>query len=74
MFYKAVAQAVLLYGCESWVLTDKVWSTLEGFHNRAARRIARKMAHKVGDDWIYPPVDEAREDAGLYTIQHYAEK
>ena len=37
MFYKAVVQAVLLYGCESWVLTDKVWKVLESFHNRAAR-------------------------------------
>jgi len=35
-FYKAVVQAVLLYGCESWVLTDKVWKVLESFHNRAA--------------------------------------
>jgi len=38
MFCKAVAQAVLLCGCESWVLTDKVWKVLESFHNRAARR------------------------------------
>ena len=74
MFYKAVVQAVLLYGCESWVLTDKVWKVLESFHNRAARRIARKMPYKVGEVWIYPPLEEAREDAGVYTIQHYVEK
>ena len=74
LFYKAVVQAVLLYGCESWVLTDKVWKTLESFHNRAARRISRKMPYKVGEDWVYPPIAEAREEAGFYTIQHYVEK
>ena len=73
-FYKAATQAVLLYGCESWVLTDQVWKTLESFHNRAARRIARKMAYKVGDAWVYPDIDGAREDAGLYTIHHYVDK
>jgi hypothetical protein len=73
-FYKAVTQAVLLYGCESWTISDQVWKTLESFHNRAARRIANKMPHKVGDDWIYPPLEEAQEEAGLYTIQHYVQK
>jgi len=33
MFHKAVVNAVLLCGCESWVLTDKVWKVLESFHD-----------------------------------------
>jgi len=37
MFHKVVVQAVLLCGCESWVLTDKVWKVLESFHNRATQ-------------------------------------
>jgi len=64
----------LLWGCESWVLTDKVWKVLESFHNRAARRTTRKMPCEVGEMWIYPPLEEATEDAGVRTIQHHVEK
>ena len=35
-FYKAVVQAVLLYGSESWVLTQKMWKAVEGFHSSCA--------------------------------------
>jgi hypothetical protein len=31
-FYKAVVQAVLLYGSETWNLTKAVLARLEGFH------------------------------------------
>jgi hypothetical protein len=31
-FYKAVVQAVLLYGREMWNLTKAVLARLEGFH------------------------------------------
>jgi len=74
MFYKAVAHAVLLHGCESWVLTDKVWKVLESFHNRAAQRIVRKMPCKVEEEWMHLPLEEAREDVAVYTIQHHVEK
>jgi len=32
------------------------------------------MPYKVREEWIYPPLEEAREDVGVYTIQHYVEK
>jgi len=38
MFYKAVVQTVLLFGCESWAMTGAMWTALKGFHHRAARR------------------------------------
>ena len=31
-FYKAVAQANLLFGVESWVISPMIGSTLGGFH------------------------------------------
>ena len=31
-FYKAIVQAVLLYGSESWVLTQKMWKAVKSFH------------------------------------------
>jgi len=51
-----------------------VWKVLESFHNRAARRIARKMPCKAGEVWICPPLEEAREDARVSTIQNCVEK
>ena len=41
-FYKAVVQAVLLYGSETWNLTKLALAQLEGFHVRAAYKMARK--------------------------------
>jgi hypothetical protein len=40
-FYKAVVQAVLLYGSETWNLTKAVLARLEGFHVRAAYHMAQ---------------------------------
>jgi hypothetical protein len=39
-FYKAVVQAVLLYGSKTWVLSKTALASLEGFHIRAAYRMA----------------------------------
>ena len=36
MMYKAVAQLVLLYGSESWVVTGEMLKVLERFRHRAA--------------------------------------
>ena len=52
MFYKAVVQAVFFCGCESWVVTDKVWEVLESFHHGAAQRTAGKMPCEVGEECV----------------------
>jgi len=71
MFHKAVVQTVLLFGCESWTVTDAVWNVLKGFCHRAARRMADMMAHRgPGGGWIYPPLEEALKKAGLCTMEH----
>jgi hypothetical protein len=36
MFYKAVAQTVLIFGSESWVVTEIMLKTLEVFHRQIA--------------------------------------
>ena len=56
-FYKAVVQAVLLYGSESWALTESQLRCLHGFHIRAAYRMTKvnkpkKMPGPAG--WWYP--------------------
>jgi hypothetical protein len=72
-FYKAIVQAVLLYGAESWVLTDSMYRALEGFHNRVARRISRQMPRYLPDEdrWVYPPIAEALEKSGLHPLSVY---
>ena len=39
-FYKAVFQANLLFGSETWVVTPRIGRTLGGFHHRMAHRLA----------------------------------
>ena len=74
MFYKAVVQSVLLYGCETWVITPQVLAALGAFHNRVARRLSRRMPRLYQGQWIYPPVEEAREIAGLLPIEQYVRR
>jgi len=75
MFYKAVVQTVLLFGCESWTMTDAMWTALKGFHYCAARRILDMMVHRgPGGGWIYPPLEEALKKDGLYTMEQYVNK
>lgn len=71
MFYKAVVQSVLLYGCEMWTFTPAMLRVLEGFHHRVARRISGKTARRVNGRWVYPPIREALELAGLLPIDQY---
>jgi len=75
MFYKTVVQTVLLFGFESWTMTDAMWNVLKGFHHRAARRMADMMACRgPSGGWIYPPLEEALKKVGLYTMEHYVNK
>jgi hypothetical protein len=74
LFYKAIVQAVLLYGCETWTLTDPMIKALESFHHKVARRISGKMPKLVDGEWHYPPLQEALDDAGLYPIRQYIDR
>ena len=55
--YKAVAQAVLLFGVETWVLTQSMEKALYSFQSRVARRLT--------GGWDYLPLAEALEKAGI---------
>jgi len=75
MFCKGAAQTVLLFGCESWTLTDAMMNAWKGFHHRAAGRMANMMACKGPEDkLIYPPLEEALQKAGLHTMEHCVNK
>ncbi len=72
-FYKAVVQAVLLYGSKTWVLLTAALVSLEGFHIRAAYRMAVK--HKPwrgpGNSWIYPKLKDVLEECGMSTLKDF---
>ena len=65
-FYKAVSQAVLFFGTEMWVLTQRMETALDSLQSRVVRRITGKQPQrkKVGR-WDYPPLAKALEEAGL---------
>ena len=44
---------------------------LESFHHKVARRITGKMARRINNTWVYPPLQEAMDKAGLLPLREY---
>ena len=72
-FYVAVVQSLLLYSSESWNLTKTALARLEGFHIRAAYRMAKVHKPRRGPNhvWVYPATSDVLKECGLHTIGHY---
>ena len=47
MLYKAMAQTVLLYGSDSWLVAGAMLKALEGFHYLEAQKIAIMTAWRM---------------------------
>ena len=48
------------------------YSSIEGFHVRAARQMTVMMPHrKPGGSWIEPDSEKVPKAAGLSTVKHY---
>ena len=75
-FYKAIIQAVLLYGSESWVLTKSMMQTLRSFHQKCARHITGRNIRldPSTNEWIYPDSETTLREAGFWTIEEYIER
>jgi hypothetical protein len=74
MFYKATAQAVLLYRSETWSLSPSSMKCLEGFHIRAAWQMSGKRPERKEDgSWTYPRLEDVLEAVGLKPITHYVD-
>ena len=74
-FYLTIVQAVLLYGSESWCISQKDMNSLERFHKRSVRYITGKHIQKLGDgSWIYPNHDELFEKCNLKPINEYIKR
>jgi hypothetical protein len=63
----------LLYGSETWNLTKSAMARLEGFHVRAAYKMARKHRPKRGANgvWVYPKTADVLGECGLLSIAEY---
>ena len=74
-FYKAVVQAVLLYGSESWTLTESTLCLFRSFHSRVARHLTSRNIRCLEDGtWHCPPTAEVLQAAGLETIYEYIQR
>ena len=59
-FFKAVVQAVLLFGAETWVLTPRIERALDSFMHGSACGITVKHPRRgEGGQWTYTPLKEA---------------
>ena len=68
--FKAVVQAVFLFGAETWVLTLRMERAMDIFQHGAARRLTGRKPRISGDgSWAYPPMKEAMRDAGFEGIR-----
>ena len=69
-FYKAVAQAVLLFRVEAWVLTPRIERALHSFQHRVMQQITgRQLRRRGGEILEYPPLAEAMGEAGFNGIR-----
>jgi len=72
IFYKAAVQSILLFGSKTWNLSPQSLKCLEGFHLRAAWRMAGKRPKKLPDGtWTYPNSAAVLDEVRLKTIAHY---
>jgi hypothetical protein len=72
-FYQAIVQAILLYGSETWIISRTALARLEGFHIRAAYRMAKanKPKRSPGNVWEYPRSMDVLKECGMKMMEEY---
>lgn len=73
-FYLVIVAAVLLYGCETWVITTRMRALLEAFHHRCARAIAGAFIRRLpgpDESWVHPSAAGSLTSAHLLPIDAY---
>ena len=74
-FYLTVVQAVLLYGSDSWTITEKNLRLLRSFHWRAIRYMTGKHIRKEkSGSWTVPDHEELLKQCHLFPIEVYIER
>ena len=66
MFFKAVVQAVLILGSETWVMTPHIGQSLVGVYHRVAQQIVGRHPWRLlGGIWYYPQMETVIRWAGF---------
>ena len=67
MMYKAVLQAVLLYGSKIWMVTYAMVTVLEGFYHRISGRVVG-MTESKGEsgEWEWASVNVSLDTTGIF--------
>ena len=74
-FYLAVVQSVLLYGAESWVVSQRDLKILRSFHRRAVRYMTNNHIRKLDEnEWVYPDHDSLERTCGLFDMNTYIKR
>ena len=62
-----------MHGSKTWNLTKTALARLEGFHVRAAYKMARKYRPKRGANgvWVYPKTADVLGERGMDSIAKY---
>ena len=65
-FFKAVVQAVLIFGLETWMMTSRMRQDLRGLQNRVSQWIMlRQLRQRPESRWEYPPLGGVNAGGGL---------
>ena len=74
-FYLAIVHAQLLYGSDTWVLSQHAKQRLESFHHHCARHMTHHNIRKNPDGtWTCPPSQEVLALCNLSPISTYIAK
>ena len=67
LFFKAVIQAVLIFGSETWVVTPRMGKALGGFQTQVSRRMMGQLPLRTTNGtWIYTLEAATKESAGSW--------
>ena len=70
-----IVQAVLLYGADSWTISDRNMNLLQSFHWRAICHMTGTHIQKVSEDkWIYPDHEKLLKICKLFPMDVYLER
>ena len=69
--YQSLVLGILLYGCESWVLTAHLRQKLNAFHNRCVRTMTRGFSRGRSNISHRAPLEPMYAALGLTSIDQY---
>ena len=72
VFFKPAAQAVLLFGSETWVSTSPMRQALGGFQDQVVRLLTGRLPRqKIEGKWTHKSAATTREEAGFLKMDYY---